>query len=192
LSLGFHRLICKENKFFFSKIICDICSILGKSPRAGDFMAIVTKGSGGSIKFTGTGGGINIASSGGGGGGVVTMIEESGTQTIGAGDSFIYGAGWSATLSSTYASQAYTISTSDASYNAVSQIASGNMNVNLNTINFGDYYGSTHSETYDLGEWSGTQRVFIATASGVSFKIKVRGGIGGGGFGGGGFGGGPS
>ena len=32
-------------------------------------MAIVTKGSGGSIKFTGTGGGISITSSGGGGGG---------------------------------------------------------------------------------------------------------------------------
>jgi hypothetical protein len=35
----------------------------------GDFMAIVSKGSGGSIKFTGTGGGISITSSGGGGGG---------------------------------------------------------------------------------------------------------------------------
>jgi hypothetical protein len=35
-------------------------------------MAIVSKGSGGSIKFTGTGGGISITSSGGGGGGFTT------------------------------------------------------------------------------------------------------------------------
>jgi hypothetical protein len=35
----------------------------------GDFMAIVSKGSGGSIKFTGTGGSLSITSSGGGGGG---------------------------------------------------------------------------------------------------------------------------
>ena len=94
----------------------------------------------------------------------------------------------SATLSSTYASQAYTISTSDASFAAVSQIDSGNMSINLNTVSFGDYYASTYSEAFNLGMMSGTHYYFIATASGVTFKIRVIvvSGGGGGGFGGGG------
>jgi len=138
---------------------------------------------------------------GGGGGGALTLSSGWSTQTINAGDPAPYAAGSSATLSSTYASQAYTISTSDASYNAVSQIASGNMSVNLNTISFGDYYGSTHSEAYNFMGMSGTYYYFIATASGVSFKIQVNVPSGGGGGGGvpagggggfGGFGGGPA
>jgi hypothetical protein len=160
------------------------------------------------IKFTGSGGSMAAGTAplasggggGGGGGGALTLSDGWATQTINAGDIAPYAAGFSATLSSTYASQAYTISTSDASYNAVSQIASGNMSVNLNTISFGDYYTSTYSEAYSFMGMSGTYYYFIATASGVSFKIQVNvpsggGGGGGGGVpagGGGGFGGGPA
>jgi hypothetical protein len=148
-------------------------------------MAIVTKGSGGSIKFSGTGGGINIASSGGGGGGAEAvswtkpaMFGGTETLAVNEGDTVQFqniSAAFNS-LSSTFASQAYTISTSDASFNAVSQIASGNVPLTFSDINFAASYGSTYSTT--MGPI--TIRYFIATVSGVTFKIAV-GALGGGG-----------
>ena len=83
-------------------------------------------------------------------------------------------------LTSTYTSQAYTISTSDSSYNAVSQIASGNVPLNLGDISFSDSYGSTYSTSM----FRITLYHFIANVSDVTFKIAVAV-LGGGGGGGG-------
>jgi len=152
---------------------------------SGSYMRIISGSAGGG------GGG------GGGGGEAVSWTRPAmfggGTETtaVNAGDTVAF-QNVSATfnsLSSTFASQAYTISTSDASYNAVSQIASGNVPLTLSDISFAASYGSTYSTS--MGPI--TQYYFIATVSGVTFKIAV--GVlsgGGGGFGGGGFGGGPS
>ena len=162
-------------------------------------MAIKLQGTGGSIKLQGTGGSIKMQSSGGGGGGgggaeAVSWTRPAmfggGTETttVNANDTigFQNFFAMSNSLTSTYASQAYTISTSDSSFNAVSQIASGNVPLNLGDIDFASSYGSTYSAVMGPA----TEYYFIATVSGVTFKIVVAvlsGG--GGGFGGGGFGG---
>ena len=127
------------------------------------------------IKFSGSGGELKARSvpGGGGPGGTLTLTKPGpfGDQvlTITEGSAAGYISATSATLASTYASKAYTISTSDSLYNAVTQIASGNMSVNLNTVSFGDYFGSTYFVT--VGPL--TKYVFIAVASGVTFRIEV-------------------
>jgi len=154
------------------------------------------------IKFTGSGGSMAagtapLGGGGGGGGEAVSWTRPAmfggGTETttVNEGGDVVFQNSSAAfnSLTSTYASQAYTISTSDASYNAVSQIASGNVPLTLGDINFAASYGSTYSAVMGPA----TYYYFIATVSGVTFKIAV--GVlsgGGGGFGGGGFGGGPS
>lgn len=151
------------------------------------------------IKFTGSGGSMAagtapLAGGGGGGGGGAEAVSWTrpafggGTQTIAvnANDTVTFMSTSAAfnSLTSTYASQAYTISTSDASYNAVSQIASGNVPLTLSDIDFASSYGSTYSAPFGPA----TNYYFIATVSGVTFKIAVGvlSGGGGGGFGGGG------
>lgn len=151
------------------------------------------------IKFTGSGGSMAagtapLAGGGGGGGGAEAVSWTrpafgGGTETTAVNANgtvaFLSTSAAFNSLTSTYASQAYTISTSDASYNAVSQIASGNVPLNLGDINFSSSYGSTYSAPFGPA----TNYYFIATVSGVTFKIAVgviSGGGGGGGFGGGG------
>lgn len=165
-------------------------------------MAIKLQGTGGSIKLQGTGGSIKMQSSGGGGGGggggpavywtyPDFMTGNNVSVPVNPGDEVAFQNffAMSNSLTSTYASQAYTISTSDSSFNAVSQIASGNVPLNLGDIYFSDYYGSTYSNTNP--ELPGfTMYNFIAVVSGISFKIVVAVMSGGGGFGGGGGGGG--
>jgi hypothetical protein len=90
--------------------------------------------------------------------------------TIEAGDIFSYNGIGSALMASTYVSQAYTIHTSDSSFNPVSQIASGSMPIDLNTISFGDYFESTY-----FGSVPGAVPIngyyFIVNASGIQFKL---------------------
>ena len=160
------------------------------------------------IKFTGSGGSMAAGTAplaggggGGGGGGGAEAVSWTRPAMFGGGTettavnangtvAFLSTSAASNSLTSTYASQAYTISTSDASYNAVSQIASGNVPLNLGDINFAASYGSTYSTVMGPA----TVYYFIATVSGVTFKIAVAVMGGGGGFGGGGggFGGGPA
>ena len=135
------------------------------------------------IKFTGSGGSMAAGTAplaGGGGGGGAEAVSWTrpamfggGTETtaVNANDTVTFLSTSAAfnSLTSTYASQAYTISTSDASYNAVSQIASGNVPLNLGDINFAASYGSTYSTV--MGPATGYY--FIATVSGVTFKISV-------------------
>ena len=162
-------------------------------------MAIIVKKTpawtpGQGMTLSGTGGGLYVPAAGGGGGGGGAVYHTAPgmfgdgnlTVEVNAGDTVQFqnlSAAFNS-LSSTYTSQAYMISTSDASYNAVSQIASGNVPLTLSDINFSASYGSTYSTT--MGPI--TIYYFIATVSGVTFKIGV--GVAGGGFGGGGRGGG--
>jgi hypothetical protein len=166
-------------------------------------MAIVTKKTdaynlGQMVKFANSGlssGSYGTRIFSGSAGGVVSWTRPSmfggiETTAVNAGDTVAFANATAASnsLSSSYASQAYTISTSDASYNAVSQITSGSVPLDLGTVNFSGSFGSTYSvPTGPL-----TQHYFIATVSGVTFKLAAGAlnGGGGGGFGGGGFGGG--
>ena len=160
--------------------------------RSGDFMAIKYKKTenhtpGQEIKFVdlGLGGrmGAGTAPLGGGGGGgggggeavswtrPAMFGEGTETTTVNANDTVTFQNVSAAfnSLTSTFVSQAYTISTSNASFSAVSQIASGNVPLTLGDINFAGSYGSTYSTSFGPV----TLYHFIATVSGVTFKIAV-------------------
>jgi hypothetical protein len=131
------------------------------------------------IKFTGSGGSMAAGTAplagggGGGGGGGVISYSSGGTSTnVDPGSSFIYSSGAAVILSSTYASQTYTISTDSLTPALVS---SGSLPLDLSSIDFASYNSSTL--TY------GGYYYYSVLVSGVGITILVSPGGGGGGGG---------
>jgi len=162
------------------------------------------------IKFTGSGGSMAAGTAplaGGGGAQTLSLTAGGNTTAIGVGDPIAYTSGASATLSSTFASQEYSISRTNSMgqiIGTVGEVSNGNLPLSLGSVNFAAWNSTTYG--YPSATFGQYIYVYKVLTNSTSYTLNVQaaapeggggGGvpIGGGGggvpIGGGGFGGGP-